>query len=304
MSPGPFARWACAAVCVLFALLSAPAWAQPAQLVHPRSESGSDLFIDYYWSLLDEALERTQARYGPTKVVQTDDLMNHKRAMEELARGRIDIYVRAYIPPSYEDKLSLVPFPLDKGLIGHRLMLIHRDTQERLRRVKTARDLAAFSIAQGAYWIDADVLEAAGLRVVRSNSYLGMFDMIENKNVDLLPRGANEILAEYRDHSKRLPGLVMDEAVALVFPMSFYFIVANTPSGHQIRERVLEGLKSMAADGSFERSYERLKRKSLEGVALQGRTIIRLPNPFYDKRDYMVGQPDMWDQSVFGQAAR
>jgi len=296
MHPKPFARWACAALCAFFAVA---VQAQPAQLIHPRSESGSDLFIDYYWNLLNEALQRTEARYGPTRVIQTPDLMNHKRAMEELARGRIDIYVRAYIPPSYADQLKLVPFPLDKGLIGHRLLLIHRDMQARLRQVKTLEDLKAFSIVQGAYWIDADILEAAGLRVVRSTSYLGMFDMIANRNVDLFSRGANEILAEYRDHSARLPGLVMDEALGLVFPMSFYFIVANTPAGHQIRQRLLEGLEAMVADGSFERSYQLLKRKSLEGVPVQGRTVIRLANPFYDKPDYMVGRRGMWDQAVF-----
>lgn len=291
-----FARWACAAVCALFA---AAAQAQPAQLVHPRAESGSDLFIGYYWHLLDEALKRTETRYGPTRVVQTEDLMNHKRAMEELARGRIDIYVRAHIPPSYEGRLRLVPFPLDKGLLGHRLMLIHRDTQARLREVRTRQDLRAFSIAQGAWWIDADILEAAGLNVVRSTSYPGMFDMVAHRNVDLLPRGANEILAEYRSHSVRLPELAMDDALALVFPMSFYFIVADNPTGQLIRKRLLEGLESMVADGSFERSYQTLKRKSLQGIQLRGRTVIRLPNPFYDKPDYRVGVPGMWDQAVF-----
>lgn len=297
MPTKPYARWVGAAVCALLAW--AAAQAQPARLVHPRSESGSDLFIGYYWGLLDEALRRTEARYGRVEVVETPQLMNHKRAMEELAHDRIDIYVRAYIPPSYADKLSLVPFPLDKGLLGHRLMLTHQDTLTRLRRVRTAQDLAAFSIAQGAWWIDADILEAAGLQVVRSTSYLGMFDMVANKNVDLLPRGANEILGEYRNHSKRLPGLVMDDSMALVFPMSFYFIVANNPKGHQIRKRVLEGLESMVADGSFERRYQALKRKSLKGITLSGRTVVRLPNPFYDKEEYRVGQRDMWDQDVF-----
>ena len=298
MNANPIAKWVCTLACAVLAA-TLQAHAQPAQLVHPRSESGSDLFINYYWGLLDQALERTEARHGAVRRVEGKDLMNHKRAMEELARGRIDIYVRAYIPPDYADRLSLVPFPLDKGLLGHRLLLIHRDTQARLRTVNTADDLKAFSIVQGAYWIDSDILEAANLRVMRSNSYLGMFDMIQNKNVDLFPRGANEILAELRHHKVRLPALAMDDSLALVFPMSFYFIVANTERGHRIRERVLEGLNIMVSDGSFEHAYQALKAKALQGVGLQGRTVIRLANPYYDQPEYMVERREMWDELVF-----
>ena len=282
-------------------LLPAGAWAQDSvpgkavRLVHPRNESGSDLFIGYYWRVFAEALKQTNDAYGEVQLVQSADLMNHLRAMEELAAGTVDVYVRAYLPAAFADRLELVPVPIDRGLLGHRFLFTHRALLPALAKVRTLDDLRAFSFGQGAVWVDADILSRAGLKVLRSSTYEGMFPMVQNRHVDLLPRGANEIRGEALRHRETEPDLVVEPNLVLAYPLSFYYMVRKDEAGRQLKARLLLGLQRMRANGTLDRMFNEMKGQVLAGLDVKSRRIIRIGNPLYNKPYYMTAHPELWD---------
>ena len=262
---------------------------------YPKAESGSDTFITYCWRLADAALARTTAEYGPYELVAGSARMNHKRAMQELAAGNVQIYSRALLPPEYADKLDLVPFPLDKGLLGYRIFLIRKDTQAKLASVRSVKDLQEYSVGQGVWWADVPVLTHAGLNVVKSTSYDSLFPMLLNKHIDLFPRGANEVLGEYTNHKTKSPDLAIEDHLILAYPLSFYFMVRKDADGEKLKARLMLGLQRLKADGSFDKAYAELKKAALSGLQLKGRTVIRIDNANYGPAVYMRDQKDMWD---------
>ena len=268
---------------------------EPLRIVHPIAASGSNAFIDYYWKLLEEACRRTEDDFGPFEIVQTDDYMNHLRAMEELSAGNISVYVRAFITDQFADSLDLVAFPLDRGLIGHRIALIHEENQERISEITTIEDLRNFRIGQGSVWLDSDILEAAQMSVVRSTSYDGLFPMLANRRIELFTRGSNEVLGEYLAHREQFPEIRIENSLLISYPMSFYFLVRNDDAGRALKERLTTGLNRMLEDGSFDRNYEKLKETVLDGVKMRGRRIIRIPNNFYNRPEYRTDDPTAWD---------
>lgn len=289
--------------CALCAL-PASTWAQgsapggASRLVHPRAAAGSDLFIGYYWKVLAEALKQSSDAYGEVQLMQSADQMNHLRAMEELAAGTVDIYVRAYLPDAYADRLELVPVPIDRGLLGHRFLLTHRALLPALAKVRTLDDLRAFSIGQGAVWVDADILSQAGLKVLRSSTYDGLFPMVQNRRVDLFPRGANEIRGEALSHRETEPDLVVEPTLVLAYPLSFYYMVRKDGAGRQLKARLLLGLQRMRANGSLDRMFNEMKAQVLAGLDVKSRRIIRIGNPLYNKPFYMTAHPELWDDII------
>lgn len=284
---------------LLCALVLAGACAQAVaageRVTYPRPESGSATLVGYYWRLLEAALSRTTAEFGPAEATPTEVVMNHQRAMDELVAGNIQVYIRSWLPPEYNDRLEMVPVPLDKGLLGYRVFLVHKDTQARLAKVATLADLKAFSMGQGATWADAGILAGAGLDVVKTSSYEGLFPMLQNKRFDLFPRAVTEVMAEHAQYRSSAPDLVVDDGLLLAYPLSFYFMVRKGPQGERLHKRLALGLQRMRADGSFERMYQEFKRSSLAGLSLKGRRLIRIDNPGYAGPAYARGENGYWD---------
>lgn len=280
---------------VLLFLQPKTSTAQEMRIIYPKVASGSDTFICYYWTLLDEALLRTNVEYGPAKVTQTKDVMNHLRAMEELKSGNISLYLRAFIPEELIDDIELVPFPLDKGLLGHRIALIHHESQEQISQIKSFDDLRRFAIGQDAVWLDAKIMEAAGLKVVLSSNYDGLFPMLNSRRIDLFTRGANEVLGELRVKQEEFPDLRIEETLLISYQMSFYFLVKKDATGQRIKERLVLGLERMVEDGSFDRYYSDLKRIAFEGIGMQNRRVIQIPNHFYSRPEYLTDRASAWD---------
>ncbi|SDP73321.1 hypothetical protein SAMN05216303_106319 [Rhodoferax sp. OV413] len=289
------ARWNKLGLAVCWLMVCALAQATSTTITYPRPESNTDLRYVYYWRLMEAALDRTQAEYGPVVLQQTPFSMNAQRCMEKLLDGSIQVALRSVMPPEYADRLDMVPVPLDKGLLGYRVFLIHSDTQARLAQVSTLDDLRAFRIGQGLGWDDLAILAQARMQVVQGASYDGLFQMLERKRFDLFPRGINEVLAEYRQHRSTEPDLAIDDALLLYYPLSRYFAVKKGPEGDALKARLALGLARLRADGGMDRMYAGFKKEVLRGLPLKGRKLIRLDNPSYAQPVYGLDKKEYWD---------
>ena len=129
-------------------------------------ESGSDVRMQFYWDVLQLALEETRPKWGPFQMQPAPKVMTPARAEMQLSNSQ-DISVMARTTSQErERKLLPIRLPLDKGLTGYRLFLIKEVNQPAYSGIRSTNELRQFTIGQAASWIDVDILRNAGLEVV------------------------------------------------------------------------------------------------------------------------------------------
>jgi hypothetical protein len=268
----------------LAALLLATAAAadaqQPMTYVYHAPESALDVRYEYHWEILKTALETTRPKWGPYRMMRSS-FMTERRQVFELthATGKLTVM---YLSTTPELERTLIPIriPVDKNLGGYSVFLIRDGDQRRFDVVRTVDDLRRFTFGLGLGWVDVDVLQAAGLRVVTGSSYDGLFEMLGQKRFDAFPRAAVEVLDEYARRQAQLPNLRIEDHLVLYYPLPMYFWFSPTPAGRKLAARAEEGMRMMIADGTYDRIFDRYQRRKIERLDLKHRRIIRIANSF------------------------
>ncbi|EPJ55387.1 MAG: hypothetical protein OFPI_04070 [Osedax symbiont Rs2] len=214
----------------------------------PQSEF--DASHSYFIGLLELVLEKTAIDYGPAEVVFSMQ-MEQGRAFLELERNAaLDVYW-AGTSISREQRLKAIRIPLVKGMLGFRQFVIHRDRRQDFAQIKNLSDLQKMVACQGAHWPDSDVLEGAGLKVMRNPIYENMFKQVAAGRCDYFPRGVHEGKAEVAARAQAYPSLIWYQDLTLYYPFPMYFFVSA--SNPILQQRITLGLEAAVADGSFER---------------------------------------------------
>ena len=277
-------------------LLACPLWtqAQTMRYIYPPPESGSDTRLNYYWELLQAALDETVPQWGPYALQASPKVMNAGRA-ELLLSAATDISVMARTTSiARESTLRPIRIPLDKGLTGYRLFLIKSDTQAWADPVRTLPQLQALSIGQGATWVDSDILRANGFRVVTAPTYELLLPMLDSGRFDLFSRGVNEISQELAVGRQTFPALAIERKLLLYYPLPRYFFFPRTPEGERLAQRAEAGLRVLIKNGKFERRYQAFKKSILSDINLGGRRVFSIPNPLLPK-DTPLADRSLWD---------
>ncbi|WP_322577898.1 hypothetical protein [Rhodoferax sp.] len=277
-------------------LLVCPLWAQaqPMRYVYPPPESGSDVRLNYYWELLQAALDETAGKWGPYALQASPKVMNAGRA-ELLLAASSDISVMARTTSiARENALHPIRIPLDKGLTGYRLFLIKADTQAWTDPVRTLEQLQQLSIGQGATWVDTDILRANGFTVVTAPSYDLLLPMLNSNRFDLFSRGVNEISQELASGSRTYPALAIERKLLLYYPLPRYFFFPRTAEGERLAQRAEEGLRLLMKNGKFEKKYQIFKKSILSGLQLSGRRVFKITNPLLPAQTPLADR-DLWD---------
>ena len=263
---------------------------------HTRPSAGPPQIMQYFWDLLDMALKATQDVYGPSHTKPDGAVSNHPRAMQRLLSGEVDVHVRGIMPEQYKDTTLVVPVPLDKGLSGYRVMLLHKDTQEPLGAVKSLADLRRFRLGVVTGWVSRVLFEANALNTVPVSSYRGVFYMLDAKRVDLFARSVVMVADELAFAKQQgLSSLVADDTLLLHYPFSFFFVVANNDKGRNLHQRLSLGLQRLKDSGAFERRYQTMFAKVLRDVRLDGRRVIELRNQAYEQGGYGTDDVRNWE---------
>ena len=263
----------------LFALLALPVRAEMT-VVYPRHESGATNHTDFYFEVLRGALERTRTDYGPYTLRYSEQGMNPARAAAELAvgNGLIHVDVRSWTAERAA-QFHPIPIPVDRGLIGYRLLLIRAADQAKFDSVRTLDDLKRFSFGLLAPWSDVRIFERNGFKVVRGTSYEGLFRMLDAGRFDVFSRDIDEIQFEFDLKSSELPQLAIERTLLLRYPSARYFFVSRTLAGLKLGARIEAGLGGMQKDGSFEALFRKHKSTQLDKLNIRNRRVIQLTNP-------------------------
>ena len=143
----------------------------------------------------------------------------------------------------------------------------------------------------GSLWGSTRVMEAAGLPVVKSVKYSGLFYMLDGERFDYFPRAVHEPWAEIASMPNL--NLKVEEKLLLIYPYAMYFYVQK--NNHTLHAKLEKGLEAAIADGSFDALFfnNTLIKDALNRTNLNNRRVLRIANPEMHP-DTPVNRPELW----------
>lgn len=216
---------------------------------------------------LDKSAEPYVLQASPVPMVQD-------RSLREIAAGhQVDVF---WSMTSVEREQYLLPvrIPIDKGLFGYRLLLTTERNQQLTESVQTLAQLKKLLILQGHDWPDTKILKSNQLKVITSNHYRSMFDMITTGRADLFPRSILEVWKEIELEKHQLR---VDPRLSIYYPTALYFFVSKSQPA--LAKRIENGLNQMIKSGEFEQLFMQEYGAELKEAATSKRRIIYLQNP-------------------------
>lgn len=256
-------------------LLARPLAAQAGAPVRlPRHVHMPDPQLDYVEHLVALALRLARSRLT-IQPVELD--MAQGRTLIELASGRGPIDVMWTVTDRAREASGLLPVrvPIDRGLMGWRLLLVRRSELGAWADVRTLKDLRGRLAGQGHDWPDTTILRANGLPVGTSSGYEALFRMLAAGRIDYFPRAIVEIDAELA--GGRHPELAIAPGLMLHYPAAAYLFVS--PRRPDLAAALTAGLEAAVADGSFQRLHRARYGATLKAHPVAPDRVLRLSNP-------------------------
>lgn len=249
--------------------------------------SRGDENAEYAIGMLRLALQKVGK---PFEIIVKDDALSATKLREELVAGNIDVIWTATNMDMEENALP-VRVPLYKGLLGHRILIVHKDNARLFDNVKTMDDVRRFRYGQGVGWTDTTIMEANGLKVVPATKYEGLFHMTDGKRFEAFPRGVHEPWGEINRHKDL--DLTVDTNVMFVYTMPYYLMV--TPGRPDLAADIERGLLMAVEDGSFDEKFfaNPMVKMVLQYANLKDRRIFKLRNPELPPRT-PLDNPKLW----------
>ncbi|MDP5136510.1 transporter substrate-binding domain-containing protein [Rheinheimera baltica] len=255
----------------LLMLFALPSIAEPVVYNWPASNK-SDPRGHYPIALLQLALEKSDSDY---LLLPSNRDQVQWRNLRQLEIGQGVDVVWTMTSIEREQKQLPVRIPIDRGLLGWRLLLIRQQDTARFAEINSAESLRKLRAVQGHDWPDLTILQHNQFNVIPSTFYNGMFVMLQLGRVDYFPRALSEVYAELNNHTTEQ--LAIADSLALYYPAPLYYFVR--PDKPALAQAIEQGLQRAIADGSMQQLFMQHFATAISAAKLSNRHIIRLENP-------------------------
>ena len=251
------------------------ACAAPYHLVYPRPENDDFTRSSMQFAVLKEALNKTVARYGPYTLEYSAVKMNHPRSVADMtsAQSTVNVTARTYQSALAESLLAL-PFPIDRGIVGHRVLLIRSGTAPQFAHIKTLAQLRSVRFGTVSTWSDVHIFDANGIPSEHGGSLDSLVKMLTARRFDAISLDIEEvqkIVLDQRD-------VEVEPHLLLHYPSARIYYFTRDKDGQANLERIRAGLDMTVRDGSFQRLFQHYRGPALHRAKLDGRTIVELEN--------------------------
>ena len=261
-------------------------------VVKPLKSEEFKVRYAYAFELLTEVLRRTTPQYGPyVEQAYTDDISVARSHLEAIKGKRINVMISDVGHKELDEGMIPIPFPIDKGLLGYRVALISKGSQEKIAQVRTLDQFRTLSVGQGALWGDVRVYEYNNVPVKTAETYESLFLMLTHGRFDMFPRGVTEAPGEFAAYRERYPDLAIEQHLLIRYAFAQCFYISKADPG--LAARINDGLEQMERDGSFDAFFNRHFAEQLAGLKLETRTIIELKNPYLPSW-VPYGRKELW----------
>lgn len=242
--------------------------------IHNSCGSGKVRGNDYAEGLIKLAFSYNDATYSFTKDYLT---CSQKREAQLVEQGKSSL-LWAATKPDLETNLIPIRIPIYKGLLGVRLIVIREQDQPNFLHINNLADLKRFTVGQGSDWSDTLILKEAGFSVITASDIHKLYNMLQAKRFDMLPRGAMEPWGELREVNGDT--LTIEQSLVIAYPMPAYIFVS--PHRPELASIIEAGLNQAIIDGSFDSYFfnDELVKEALSKANLENRKLFSLPNPY------------------------
>ena len=228
----------------------------------------------YLYELLELALKKAQ--YD----VQIEHVKVHphqQRTLLALGQGNVDLHW-SMTSPEREQLATPIPFPLFKGFIGKRALLVNKAHLSQFTSIESLSDLSKLTAVQGHDWPDTKILGYNNLTVRPMANYPAMFAMVARGRLDYFPRSFIEVDSELA--SQNSDNLVILPSLYLYYPSAFYFFVNKEKP--ELTQALAKGLNMMQASGEFDALFERYFADKFAQLPFDENTkVFVLENPYF-----------------------
>ena len=244
---------------------------------------------NFVLEMIEGAMAASEEKYGKYKLEPMVKMNTWDRLLSaQTIKTYPNVVIRGSAIDSRKDKTDkthwwnrwmIVPIPLNMGLNGYRLSLIHRDSQNKFMTLASLPQLKSSGMKAGqGDWADADIIKHNGIEVIIGRSYEGLFGMLDIGRFDFFPRALTEIYGEIETRQQKYPNLVVEDRIAIYYSLPRVLLVAK--GNTKLAERLDFGLRTMFKNGSHRKIWEYYNKKFIDKSHLNTRKIIRLENPF------------------------
>ena len=240
-------------------------------IVYARPIQDGDSSQLYQVRLLAAALNKMGIRHH---LVASEVPMVQGRSLRTVAEKHgIDVFW-SVTTTEREQLLAPVRFPIDKGLYGWRILLLSPRQSQSGATLLHFNDLKKLLLTQGHDWPDTEILRFNKLKVLPSNQYSTMFEMVANNRVDAFPRSVLEVWRELAEAKVQLP---VESSLVLYYPTALYYFFSREQQ--ELAHQVEQGLELMLQSGEFEAMFMQEFGDAIARSKLAERQLIQLRNP-------------------------
>lgn len=232
-------------------------------------ESAGDGRYRFAFELLAEALSAAGA---PCTLVPLIG-MNQRRIQRSLINRSLDVGV---LPSLGFDRrrLAHAAFPLRRGLLGLRLLLVRAGESEPFTQMEDLSRLKKLRMGAGAGWPELVQLRGLGFNIVEGASYAGLFDLLRAGRVDYVTRSVTDIWSEIEQPEFAGTGLAVVPGVAMFYPIDDYFVALHDEG--PLLDWIAAGLDSMVRSGRYWGLFNAHFRDALARTDLPTRRIFNV----------------------------
>lgn len=228
--------------------------------------------FDYLSELLTHVLE---ADGYEVDIVKVSDV-SPARLEWFLEQGMISVMMMGETAPRSERFLS-VRVAMTDNLMNQRILFIPKGQQYRYNQVSSLDDFRALGVVggMGSSWLDYQIWLANKLPVVgMAGEWRRLYNMVAvgNRGIDYLPRGAQEMAREWREH----PNLDVEQHLVLVYDKDHVLYVS--PREVELHRTLSKLMPEASRDGLIRALAEKHYRAVFEPpINLARRRVIPLP---------------------------
>lgn len=239
-------------------------------IFYPQPDTKLDPRATYLIGLLkiiaSYSPEKVELKPAPISPKDDDNLLLLKRGVIDVGWGAADIPTEARFNP--------IPYPIYKGLLGYRIMLINNRNSLLLKNVTSLQQLKQFSIGQSENWVEAELFRNNGFEVVSPTNYQALFSMLANGRYQLFPRSVTEIWEELEAFKNYQ--LLADQFVLLHYPHAMFFYTRK--NDNDAAQYLRFGFQKAIEDGTFDAFFDKYHKQHLERANLHQRNLIKMSN--------------------------
>lgn len=248
-----------------------------AVLYIPYQEPSKRIHNQFFLTLLDAILKRTETEYGKCNVLEHNIPLTHKRIDVLLGKNEHINLTWTSTSKKREAQNQAVKEPLLKGLMGYRVMLVNKNNKHILQNINSIEQLRQFTFGLGRGWPDVEIMKYNKFEVIQTSTFEQLYKMLARGRFDLLSRGYAEALPDVNLHKEK--GLELDPYLSLIYPMPVYFFVSK--QNQKLANRLKSGIQSLRADGTFDSIFYNDPdiKNSLKQLNINSRKKLYLCNP-------------------------